>query len=320
MKKQLIILTAAALSLTLPAVPAPRPAFAVQAAEAAEPSIEDLNAQRETIRALHSTLTDYLRENRLYAVISSEPDEEAEDLITLTFWLTPAEAETFDREAAQAGVRDACAQNSLDPALVKIIFETETADAADSEALWAIRETAEAYIAEKGYDAGVSFGHEVIEPGTVVRLLFSYPQPPADDPHRNDRIAAEIRELLAEKGLADVMPTGAFYMDDYSASAESAEPETTTTVTETSAAETETAASTETASGESTTSEESAVTTVTTTTAAVTTTTAAATTAAGTTTAAPPKTGDRADSGILPAACAALLAAAAAFRRREESA
>ncbi len=318
MKKQLIILAAAALSLTLPAMPASRPAFAVQAAEAADPSIEDLNAQRETIRALRSTLTDYLRENRLYAVISSEPDEEAEDLITLTFWLTPAEAETFDREAVQAGVRDACAQNSLDPALVKIIFENETADAADSEALWAIRETAEAYIAEKGYDTGVSFGHEVIEPGTVVRLLFSYPQPPADDPHRNDRIAAEIRELLAEKGLADVMPTGAFYGDDYSASAESAEPETTTTVTETSAAETETAASTETASGESTTSEESAVTTVTTTTAA---TTAAATTAAGTMTAAPPKTGDRAGSGMLAAGIASLLAlAAAAFRRREESA
>lgn len=313
MKKQLIILAAAALSLTLPAMPASHPALAVQAAEAAEPSIEDLNAQRETIRALRSTLTDYLRENRLYAVISSEPDEEAEDLITLTFWLTPAEAETFDREAVQSSVREACVQNGLDPALVKIIFENETADAADSEALWAIRETAEAYIAEKGYDTGVSFGHEVIEPGTVVRLLFSYPQPPADDPHRNDRIAAEIRELLAEKGLADVMPTGAFYMDDYSASAESAEPETTTTVTETSAAETETAASTETASGESTTSEESAVTTVTTTT--------AASTAAATTTAAPPKTGDRAGSGILPAACAALLAlAAAAFRRREESA
>ncbi|MBR6420685.1 MAG: LPXTG cell wall anchor domain-containing protein [Oscillospiraceae bacterium] len=257
--------------------------------------------RRETILALNSTLTEYLRENNYFAVIAPETDAEAENLVTLTFWLTPEEAETFDREAVQAGVRSVCEARSLDPALVKVIFETETGAAADGEALWETRTALEDFIAEKGYNVGVHFIHDTTLPEVYgdahAMIELSFPQAPASDMNRDDRISAEIGSMLQEKGLTGV-PVTIISLADTAAPGESEATETTTTATETAATE--------------------AASATTTTTAAATTTTAATTTAAGTTTAAPPKTGDRAETGMLAAGIASLLAAAACTKRRKE--
>lgn len=294
MKKQLVILAAGAvLSLPLAAMPVSLPTVTAQAAEA--------STRRETILALNSTLTEYLRENKYFAVTDPETDAEAENLVTLTFWLTPAEAETFDREAVQAGVRSACEAKSLDPALVKVIFETETGAAADGEALWETRTALEDFIAEKGYNVRVFFIHDTSLSEAYgdahAMIELSFPQAPASDMNRNDRISAEIGSMLQEKGLTAV-PVMNISLADTAVPGESEATETTTTATETAATE--------------------AASATTTTTAAATTTTAAATTAAGTTTAAPPKTGDRAETGMLTAGIASLLAAAACTKRRKE--
>lgn len=260
-----------------------------------------VDTPREFRIVLNIILTFYLRENNYFAVIAPETDAEAENLVSLTFWLTPEEAETFDREAVQAGVRSVCEANSLDPALVKVIFETETGAAADGEALWETRTALEDFIAEKGYNVGVHFIHDTTLPEVYgdahAMIELSFAQAPASDMNRDERISAEIGSMLQEKGLTAV-PVTIISLADTAAPGESEATETTTTATETAATE--------------------AASATTTTAAAVTTTTAAATTAAGTTTAAPPKTGDRAETGMLAAGIASLLAAAACTKRRKE--